>query len=360
MNRPPIIPKKTVTNHVEETKPGFTPKPALKPKFPTDKESSVATILRSIQNAENNKLPENGDVSNSESADKSETATPKRLNPFLARDLENKSDTAHKPATPAKSPKPLSEKPVPPWKAGKPAESEKPTPPWKAAKPDSDTDKPVPPWKAKAQNVQSNEQSDKNKIENVPPWKARLESKKSLEESSGVSEEKPIPLWKQRNLQNKPEPSSKPETNKPEPAVPSWKAKTEPVPKEEEDKPPPVSRLKNSPFLANKSELNKVLGGLKRASSADEPPPVLRNFKHKKSFVRKSLTRHCDQKKFYAVDIKTVEVTEQAPPKPAKLSGVINIESIVEKYKARLTTQSGKLTFSDRTICEGGGGFHLL
>ncbi|XP_048763503.1 FYN-binding protein 1-like isoform X4 [Ostrea edulis] len=337
MNRP-SVPKKTVTNHVEDTKPSFTPKPALKPKIPTDKESSVATILRSIKNAENNKLSENGDVSNSENADKSETAQPKRLNPFLARDLENKSDLAHKPATPVKSPKPISEKPVPPWKVGKSAESEKPTPPWKAPKPESDSEKPVPPWKTKTQN-QKDEQNDK-KIENVPPWKVRLESKKSSEESSGVSEEKPLPLWKQKNLQNKPEPLSKPEANKIEPHAPSRKVKPEPVPKDE-DKPPPVSRLKSSPFLANQSELSKVIGGLKRASSSsDEPPPVLRNLKHKKSVVRKSLTRHFDQKKFYAVDIKTVEVNEKAPPKPAKLFGAINIESIVEKYKASLTTQS--------------------
>ncbi|XP_061175611.1 FYN-binding protein 1-like [Saccostrea echinata] len=339
MNRPPIPIKKVVTNPVEDIKPSFTPKPALKPaRLPTDKEGSVATILRTIKNAEN-RAHENGDVTNSEN---SETSKSKPLNPFLARDLENKGETTNKPATPPKASKPDSDKPVPPWKAGKPVESEKPPPPWKAAKKEPDPEKPVPPWKARASIDQKDEENTSNKSDNVPPWKAQLESKKSSAETNSVTEEKPLPLWKQKNLQNKPEPLSKPEANKTDSNVPPWKANIEPVPKDE-NKPPPVSRLKSSPFLANQSELNKVIGGLKRSSStekSDEPPPVLRHLKTKKSIVRKSITRQFDQKKFYAVDIKTVEVDGNPPPKPTKLLGVINIDSIVEDYKSRLNTTS--------------------
>lgn len=323
MNRPPI-PKKVVANPVEDTKPSFTPKPALKPaRLPTDKEGSVATILRTIKNAEN-RAHENGDVTNSED---SETTKSKPLNPFLANDLKNKSEI-NKPATPPKAPKPDSEKPVPPWKAAKTVESEKPAPPWKAPAKEPDPAKPVPAWKRKPSIDQKDEENTSNKSENVPLWKAQLESKKSAVETNKVTEEKPIPLWKQKNLQNKPEPLSKPEPSKTD--------------SKDENKPPPVSRLKSSPFLANQSELNKAIGGLRRTSSSseksDEPPPVLRNLKTKKSIVRKSITRQFDQKKFYAVDIKTIEVDITPPPKPTKLPVVTNIDSIVEEYKSRLNT----------------------
>lgn len=333
MNRPPVVPKKIVSTPVEENKPGMTPsKPALKPKVPMDKESSVATILRTINNAQSNRSHENGDISNTES----ETVK-KPINPFLALDREKKVESStNKPVSPVK---PLgrsdSDKPVPPWKMPKPAESDKPTPPWKVPKPDTDSEKPVPAWKA---TRASQEQSSENKSENVPPWKA---PKKFPVDTNNVSEEKPVPLWKQKNLQNKPETLNKPEANKSDsPPTPSWKANTEPLAKDGNKQPP--SKLK-SPFLADKSELNAVIGRLNRTSSAssDEPPPVLRNLKQKKSIKRKSLTRTFDQKKFYAVDIQTVETDNNPPPKPAKMFGAVNIDIIVERYKARLAPSSG-------------------
>lgn len=333
MNRPPVVPKKIVSTPVEENKPGMTPsKPALKPKVPMDKESSVATILRTINNAQSNRSHENGDISNTES----ETVK-KPINPFLALDREKKVESStNKPVTPVK---PLSrsdsDKPVPPWKMPKPAESDKPTPPWKVPKPDTDSEKPVPhAWKARA----SQEQSSENKSENVPPWKV---AKKFPVDTNNVSEEKPVPLWKQKNLQNKPETLNKPEASKSDSSpTPSWKANTEPLAKDGNKQPP--SKLK-SPFLANSSELNAVIGRLNRTSSAssDEPPPVLRNLKQKKSIKRKSLTRTFDQKNFYAVDIQTVETDNNPPPKPAKMFGAVNIDIIVERYKARLAPSSG-------------------
>lgn len=335
MNRPPVVPKKFVTTPMEENKPGVIPRPALKPKvLPMDKESSVATILRSINTAQSNQSHENGDVSNTES----ETVK-KTINPFLALDREKKIESStNKPATPVK---PLSrsdsDKPVPPWKMPKSAESDKPTPPWKVPKPDTDSEKPVPPWKVRA----SQEQDSENKSENVPPWKA----KKIPVDTNNVSEEKPVLLWKQKNLQNKPETLNKPETtNKSEsPPTPSWKANTEPMAKDGNKQPP--SKLK-SPFLANQSELNAVIGKLNRTSSvsSDEPPPVHRNLRLKKSIKRKSLTRTFDQKKFFAVDIQTIEAVGNPPPKPAKMLGAVNIDIIVERYKARLAPSSGGKT----------------
>ena len=330
MNRPPITPKRAPA---EENRPGVTPKPAFnKPRpNPVDKESSRATILRTIENAQQNRAHENGDVSNSES----ETVK-KPINPFLARDLEKKVESfGNKPSTPVKSFKSDSDKPVPPWKQPKPAESDKPTPPWKLPKPEPDAEKPVPAWKARAS------QQAENKSESVPPWKARSDN------TSSVTEEKPVPLWKQKNLQNKPEPLNKPETpNKPEtsdvhPArTPSWKVKTEPVPRDE-DKHAPVNKLK-SPFLSDESQLSAAIGKLRRTSSGSEPPPVLRPVKKKPSVKRKSLTRAFDQKKFYAVDISSVETEESPPAKPTKLFAGVNIDSIVEKYKARVASSTGK------------------
>lgn len=331
MNRPPVVPKKTVSTPVEENKLGVTPKPALKPKVPMDKESSVATILRTINNAQSNLSHENGDVSNTES----ETVK-KPINPFLALDREKKveSSTNKPPITPVKPvSRSDSDKPVPPWKMPKPVESDKPTPPWKVPKPDTGSEKPVPPWKARA----SQEQDSENKSENVPPWKA----KKFPVDTNNVSEEKPVPLWKQKNLQNKPETLNKPEANKSDSfPTPSWKANTEPLAKDGNKQPP--SKLK-SPFLANKSELNAVIGKLHRTSSAssDEPPPVHRSLKQKNSIKRKSLTRTFDQKKFFAVDLQTVEVDNNPPLKPAKMLGAVNIDIIIERYKARLAPSSG-------------------